>query len=184
MENSLISLLKKDTVLYTRFLSMVKQQSIPAKTVLLRAGEIAQHLYIVKEGCMRLCFNHDGNEVTFQFFFEEMAVASIESFTQESPSLFTLESIEPTTLWCCKRSDFMALVNESPQLTHACTDFVLSRLINYSHLFLSRITDTPAQRYEKLVTDHPEIIQRVAQHYIASYLGITAVSLSRIRNRR
>lgn len=78
---------------------MAESVQIPAKTILLSAGEVSQHLYIVKEGCLRLSFNHDGNEVTFQFFFEEMAVASIESFTQASPSMFTLESIEPTLLW-------------------------------------------------------------------------------------
>lgn len=51
-------------------------------------------------------------------------------------------------------------------------------------LFLSRIKNTPQQRYEELLKEYPNIIQRVPQHYIASYLGITPVSLSRIRNRR
>lgn len=54
----------------------------------------------------------------------------------------------------------------------------------YQHLFLSRIKNTPQQRYEELLKEYPNIIQRVPQHYIASYLGITPVSLSRIRNRR
>jgi hypothetical protein len=58
------------------------------------------------------------------------------------------------------------------------------RFRNYSNLFLSRIKDTPRERYEDLILNHPEIIKRVPQHYIASYLGITPTSLSRIRNRK
>jgi len=58
------------------------------------------------------------------------------------------------------------------------------RLVFYQKLFLSRIKDNPQKRYEDLLKQRPEIVQRIPQHYIASYLGITPVSLSRIRNRR
>jgi len=61
---------------------------------------------------------------------------------------------------------------------------VFQRFSIYSHLFLSRIKDTPQERYEDLLQNNPEIIKRVPQHYIASYLGITSVSLSRIRKRK
>lgn len=61
--------------------------------------------------------------------------------------------------------------------------FAMERLSSYQKLFLSRIKDTPQERYEALLTDHPEIVSQIPQHYIASYLGITPVSLSRIRGR-
>jgi CRP-like cAMP-binding protein len=61
---------------------------------------------------------------------------------------------------------------------------MFQRFKNYSQLFLSQIKDTPRERYEELIINHPEIIKRVPQHYIASYLGITPISLSRIRNRK
>jgi hypothetical protein len=57
-------------------------------------------------------------------------------------------------------------------------------MIFYQKLFLSRIKDNPQKRYEDLLEHYPQILQRVPQHYIASYLGITPVSLSRIRNRK
>jgi CRP-like cAMP-binding protein len=63
-------------------------------------------------------------------------------------------------------------------------DLMFQRFKNYSQLFLSQIKDTPQERYEDLINNHPEIIKRVPQHYIASYLGITPISLSRIRNRK
>jgi len=61
---------------------------------------------------------------------------------------------------------------------------LFQRMGNYARLFLSRIKDNPQKRYEDLLKNHPEIIRRIPQHYIASYLGITSVSLSRIKNKR
>ncbi|WP_232540830.1 cyclic nucleotide-binding domain-containing protein [Spirosoma endbachense] len=62
-------------------------------------------------------------------------------------------------------------------------EHLLKRMHHYSKLFLSRIKNNPLERYLELLADSPHIIQRVPQHYIASYLGITPVSLSRIRNK-
>ena len=71
-----------------------------------------------------------------------------------------------------------------PEIKDGFQDILFQRFRNYAQLFLSRIKDTPGERYEELLKNHPEIIKRVPQHYIASYLGITPISLSRIRNRK
>lgn len=63
-------------------------------------------------------------------------------------------------------------------------EHLFKRLFQTQKLLLSHLKDTPEQRYKELLKTQPEIIQRVPQHYIASYLGVTSVSLSRIRNRR
>jgi hypothetical protein len=70
----------------------------------------------------------------------------------------------------------------SPELDKYIYDTIFERLLFYQKLFLSRIKDTPPQRYQELLQHHPQVVQRVPQQYIASYLGITPVSLSRIRN--
>ena len=75
------------------------------------------------------------------------------------------------------------MIAEVPGYREFLHEILFQRLEHYARLFLSRIRDTPEQRYKNLLRDHPEIIQRIPQHYIASYLGITPVSLSRIRNR-
>jgi len=160
------------------------QQTLPSKTVLLNEGEIAKNLYYIEKGCLRLYFNNDGKDVTFQFFFEGSTVASAESLHSGKPSMFSLESIETTTVRIIKKERLFNAINEVPQVKQEYINILIQRLYIYQKLFLSRIKNPPQQRYEELVKEYPFIIQRVPQHYIASYLGITPVSLSRIRNRR
>ena len=129
-------------------------------------------------------FNKDGKDVTFQFFTENMAVASIESFFNQTPSLFYIEAIEECEVMVIDKTTFDELLQSVPDMKDDFITFLTKRFQNYAHLFLSRIKDTPEERYHELLKLHPEIVQRVPQHYIASYLGITPVSLSRIRNRK
>ena len=158
--------------------------TFPAKTVLLNAGDISRNFYFIEKGSLRLWFNQDGKDITMQFFFEGQGVASIESFVKSVPSMFFIETIEPTVVKMCNKEDLFRIIDESQSLKEEFYSYITDRLINYTHLFLSRIKDAPRQRYINLIKEHPEIIKRVPQHYIASYLGITSVSLSRIRNRK
>lgn len=160
------------------------QLSVPARTLLLEEGRVADRLFLIRSGCLRLFFNDEGREITFQFFFESDFVASFDSLHKRQPSLFSLESIEPAELSVIERDDFYALVGREPSLRRAYEEKLVERFRAYQLLFLSRIRNTPQQRYEELLREHPDIVRRVPQHYIASYLGITPVSLSRIRSRR
>lgn len=111
-------------------------------------------------------------------------VASFDSLYKRQPSLFSLESIEPADLSVMTRDDFYHLIDGTPALRQAYEEKLIDRFRAYQLLFLSRIKNTPRQRYEELLQERPDIIRRVPQHYIASYLGMTPVSLSRIRGRR
>lgn len=165
---------------YSRFFTPLE---VPAKTTLLREGEIARQAYYIQKGCLRLWFNDNGKDITFQFFFEGQGVSSVESFRTGRPSLFNLETLEPCTLMVVTKANFEKMVAEVPGFKEVIEENIYQRLEHYFALFLSRIRDTPEQRYKNLLREHPEIVQRIPQHYIASYLGITPVSLSRIRAR-
>lgn len=158
--------------------------SIPSKTVLLEEGKVADRLYFVRKGCLRLFFYNEGKDITFQFFFESDFVASFDSLYKGAPSEFSLESIEPSEVLSIEKEDFYNKIENNLSLRLLYEEKIIERFSFYRHLFLSRIKNTPQQRYEELIKEYPNIIQRVPQHYIASYLGITPVSLSRIRNRR
>ena len=169
---------------WNKFLYFFKRQEIPARTILLREGQISQKAFYIEKGCIRLWFNNNGKEVTFQFFFEGEGVSSIESFNTNQPGLYNIETIEPCIIHSIRKKDFQAILDSSPEIKNDIQKHIFERLIFYQKLFLSRIKDNPQKRYEELIKVYPKILQRVPQHYIASYLGITPVSLSRIRNRR
>lgn len=158
-------------------------KKIGAREVLLKEGQRSQQLFYVEKGCLRGWFNHEGNELTFQFVFEGQFVASFESFWDNQPSLYTIESIEPATLYVIRKKDFQHVIEKNPKVKDAFHAYVFKRLFAYQKLFIARITEKPEKRYLALLKNHPEILQRVPQHYIASFLGITPVSLSRIRSR-
>lgn len=160
---------------------LFSERSVSSKTILVREGDILRNIYFVKKGCLRLWFNNQGKDITFQFFFENQVVSG---FVGSESSIFNLESLEPSIIVTVKKSDFENLLREIPGLQDDFLEFVTQRLAMYSRLFLTRIKDNPKKRYDELLKDNPEILKRVPQHYIASYLGITSVSLSRIRNRR
>lgn len=83
---------------WEKYLHLFKRIEVPAKTTLLKEGEISKVAYFVEEGCLRIWFNNHGKDITFQFFLEGEDVSMIESFRTGQPSLFSLESIEPCTL--------------------------------------------------------------------------------------
>ncbi len=159
---------------------------VPSKTVLIKEGEVSKKIFLIEKGCIRVWFNNDGKDVTFQFFFENNAVASIESFRKESPSPVTVETIEPCVLWYIHKKDVERIIteiNEVPVIRETFIDFIFERTFDYMKHFFSFIKDTPLQRYQNLIKDKPQLVQRVPQHYIASYLGISTVHLSRIKNK-
>ena len=184
MIDKLINKIKEEEENWKDFQGFLIEKKISAKTVLLHEGEISNKIYFIKNGCLREWFNKDGKDITFQFFFEGQPVASIDSFMNQKPSLFTIESVEPTNILTIEKTDFEKLLNTYLDLNKGFQDFIFERFRIYGQLFLSRIKDSPQERYEELIKNHPEIIKRIPQHYIASYLGITPISLSRIRNRK
>ena len=158
--------------------------SVPAKTILLEAGKVSRRIYVVRSGCIRQWYSAKGKDITCQFFFEQSPIASIESLVNHTPSDYTLESVLPTEMYVFRGEDVMLWIEQHPEQMKELLHFFVGRMLSYSKLFLSRIKETPQERYEALIKHHPEIVARIPQHYIASYLGISAVSLSRIRARR
>jgi CRP-like cAMP-binding protein len=167
---------------WEHFIHLFKREEMPAKTFLLREGEIAKKAFYIERGCLRAWFNKEGKDITFQFFFEGQGVSSVESFRTNTPSLFNIETIESSVIHIIAKSDFEHIMHHSETIRKSIEQHTFERLIYYQKLFLSHIKDSPQERYETLLKNNPEILQRVPQHYIASYLGITPVHLSRIRN--
>jgi CRP-like cAMP-binding protein len=172
-------------IYWDKYLEFQKRMEVPAKTVLLAEGKLADNYIFVEKGCIRLAFNNNGNDKTVQFFFENEGLTSLESFLKNTPSLFTIETIEPSIVYLLPKVHFnnlMAELSGEPGFVQMILEVFADRQLHYMHEFVSFIRDTPEQRYQNLLNDRPHIIRRVPQHYIASYLGISRVHLSRIKS--
>ncbi|MGE5313658.1 MAG: Crp/Fnr family transcriptional regulator [Acidobacteriota bacterium] len=153
------------------------------RTTLLKQGSVARSIFFIQKGCLRVGYcEGSGKDITFQFFFENDRVASIESFMSGEPSDCYIEAIEESTLFVLAKNDFDLLVKDFPEIKELFFHIAMARFTHYARLFRSYISHKPKERYLELLKTDPRIIERVPQHYIASYLGITPVSLSRIRN--
>ena len=168
---------------YTNYFNRIE---VPAKTTLLEEGEVSKKLFIIEKGCVRVWSNNNGKDLTTQFFFENQSVASIESFIKQFPSPVVIETIEPSVIWWISKNDMDKIleeVKEIPELRDRFIDMIFQRTFDYIRHFVSFIKDSPTQRYLTLIEEKPQIVQRVPQHYIASYLGVTTVHLSRIKSK-
>ena len=173
-----------DAAQWERYAACFTRLEVPARTVLLHEGEVAKRAFFIGKGCLRVWFNSQGKDVTFQFFFEQQSVSSLESFRHHTPSLFSIETIEPCVLWWIAREDVSRLLlelAEVPEQREQLAGILFDRIRHYGEHCLSFIRDTPRERYQQLLAHAPQVVQRVPQHYIASYLGISTVHLSRIK---
>jgi CRP-like cAMP-binding protein len=171
---------------WDKYLEYQQRLEIPAKTILLEEGKVSGQYIFIEKGCVRLFFNHDGSDKTVQFFFENEGLTSFESFVNNAPSAFTIETIEPSVVYLLPKQYVIQLMDElshEPDFLQMIMKLSSIRQTHYINEFVSIIRDTPEERYRKLLTERPHIVQRVPQHYIASYLGVSTVHLSRIKSK-
>ncbi|VTR48353.1 Crp/Fnr family transcriptional regulator [Sphingobacterium thalpophilum] len=152
-------------------------------TVIIHEGCVSTKFYYLKKGLLRGWTYNDGKEITFQFLFEDQLFCATESFFYKSSCSYSIEIIEDSVLLYIDREE-MDMLQHDRTFQTLFSKYLISRVASYQQLLISRIQDKPEIRYKKLFQASPEILLRIPQHYIASYLGITSVSLSRIRNRR
>lgn len=174
---------KFPAILFEQHKDIIQIITVPHKSPLLLQGSIADRLYYVNDGVLRLWHNHDGKDVTLQFFLPGQIVCSFESFYLKAASKFSLETVTNCTLSYILRDDIMRMLETETLVQHFMTEYACNRFIEYNNLFLSRIQLSPEERYRELLTERPELLELVPHHYVASYLGISATSLSRIRKR-
>lgn len=158
-------------------------QTVPAHTPLLSQGDVADTIYIVVQGALQLLHETDQKTIAVQFFLENQIVSSFESFYCQIPSDCTLATLETSQLLALSRTDFNDLCQRYPTLEQSLTRWICQRFMQYRQRVIYQLQNTPLQRYQALLADEPELLARVPLHQLATYLGMTPVSLSRIRKR-
>jgi CRP-like cAMP-binding protein len=162
---------------------LVGFQNLSKGSFFIRPGAYNDQLGVVMKGCLRYFYLKEGEEITGEFWQEGEIIGSFESCILRQPSTLYIEAIEPCeiiTLSYPKLKELTVSINQLDKIIIA----LLEKFIVESQLRIaSYITETPEQRYLRLRDEMPNIEERVHQKYIASFVGVTPVTLSRIRGR-
>jgi len=157
-------------------------KTVKKGTVLLKEGEISGDYYFVIKGCIRCYYIIDGEEKTTAFYTELESFAP-QSSTNKTPSQCYIACVEDSILSIANADMEKDIFEKFPRFETLCR-LLSEDLLEKSQLSLDSFkTSTPEQRYLNLLNTRPDLVQRVPQQQLASYLGITRESLSRIRKR-
>jgi CRP-like cAMP-binding protein len=168
------------------FCSFLSFQQLEKKEQFATEGKVCSKVGFVVSGAARFYFVKNGVEISNYFSFEGDFISSYKSFLTKEPSAITVEALEPLQLLCYTAEGMQQMLAHD-KLAYKMERF--GRLIGeyliccYEDRLMSFISQTPEERYCNLLQSGYDIVQRIPQHYIANYLGITPVSLSRIRKR-
>lgn len=163
-------------------LGYFEKENLKKNQVLVKEGQVCNKLFFVAKGIGRSYYlKKDGKEITQWFFGEANFMTSVDSFFQQRPSVYYLEILEDTIVYGISKEKLDALL-----LRHHKME-TFARLLSIE--MLSKVVDklnaiqfqTAKERYEYMLTEFPNISYRVSLGYIASYLGMTQETLSRIR---
>lgn len=167
----------------TELTSLMIVKEVEKNETLLRQGQICKHCYFVLKGCLRQYTIIDGIEKTIAFYTEKQAVNLFTSYTQQTASESNLCAVEYSELLVGTPEADAPLYEKFPQLEQLTRKMMEEDFGKTQDSFARFITSSPEERYLQLLQERPDLLQRVPQHQLASYLGITPESLSRIRKR-
>lgn len=157
--------------------------SFTPKDIVVHEREINSNLYFITQGVWRAYTFKDGVEVTLWFVSKGEMALSVWGYTSNLPSHLTLEVVTDSEAYCLPKSKLEQLFQSSISLANLGRKILENFMLEIEVAWLDSYNRTALERYVTLLEKQPEIIRAVPLKYIASYLGITAQSLSRIRNR-
>lgn len=153
------------------------------ESLILQNREICKHLYYIEQGLIRIFYYKKNKEITEWFAPSDNFCFSIISYFDELPSNLIIECLEKSKITLITKKGLDKLTKENLEISNLLISLFSDSLKTSQKRLYNLHFHTARQRYEKLFVDQPEIIKKAPQRYIASYLGISAETLSRIRNK-
>ncbi len=151
--------------------------------ILIREGQVVDQCFHVFQGCLRQYRIVDGEERSIFFFTEDQSILSLTQNNSIYLSNFYIDCIEDTTVTVMNAADEKELYRRHPEIESMSRMSLEGMIKNYQEMFSDFLISTPEERYLKILVDRPDLLARVPQYHLASYLGVKPESLSRIRKR-
>ena len=172
----LLPLTEKDLLL-----SLFERVEAKKGEILINADKIEHQIYFIEKGIARAYVDAAKGQTTIWFGEEGDIILSYLSFFKDKPGYESIELLENSILYRISSKAIKTLFSQNIQLANWGRKFLEQELLKTEERFMSLQFKTATERYKDLMAQHPSILQRVPLGHIASYLGITQVSLSRIR---
>lgn len=151
-------------------------------TILLKEGSMCKKVYFVEKGTLRFYYiNDEGLDITHWFLLENQFITEVTSFLEKTGSEYYLEVLEDCTLYSFTYETYSKINSIFPEAHQLFSSVLIKLLLEFGEKIKDLQFRNAKTRYDNLLAKHPDILQRVALKHIASYLGITQQSLSRIR---
>jgi CRP-like cAMP-binding protein len=163
-------------------LSKFKQVNVRRNDLLLSADEVCRYAYFICKGCIRTYFiDKTGGEKTRYLAFENNFVTAFASFITQTPSAQYVQALEDATLLRIGHVDFYKMVDDNPVFAKLYRDSLEQSLVFSTWRIETMISMTAKERYEDLLERMPQVVLRLPNKHVASFLGITQESLSRLK---
>ena len=165
----------------SQLMSYISIRKLTKGELLLKHGDVCKHIYYVDKGFIRIFYFKDGKEITEWLTGEEHFFFSIESFFEGSPSQLIIEAIEDSEIIQLSKEGLDTLRKKNIEVANLMVEWISGSLVLSQKRMNSIQFETAKQRYENLTKQQPGLINKVPLQHIASFLGITQETLSRIR---
>lgn len=169
-------------------LKQVEAVTVPKKIrkrqYLVQEGDVSHYMSFVAKGCLRLYrVSNEGTEHILRFTIENWWISDYESYHSGQPAKNNVDALEDSELLMIDKGNFEALCKAIPSFGALVEKLTAKNFAAHQSRILSNISETAEERYENFIRSYPQIYNRVPLHMIASFLGVTRETLSRLRQR-
>jgi CRP/FNR family transcriptional regulator, anaerobic regulatory protein len=162
---------------------IIIQKDYKKGKIILKEGEICKHLYFIKNGFARGFISQNGKDITSWFAFENDVATPLYSFVTRKPGFESIEILEDSTFYAISYENIQQLYRQFPEFN------LIGRIVTEKY-YIELMTRTMSfqfqsakERYLQLIANQPQLLHRASLGHIASYLGISQETLSRIRTK-
>jgi CRP-like cAMP-binding protein len=168
-----------------RFISVIKQQQLSKKELILREGQVCKNISFVYSGTLRAYYlDKEGKEATIMFALKDWWITDMFCFINQRPAMLNIEAIENSYIFQLQKNDLDKLYSEVPKFERFFRIIMQNAYIREQLRVIQNLTLTAEEQYNNFLGKYPDVVKNVTQKQIASYLGITPEFLSAIRRNK